>query len=221
MSFIKIESFTTPIFLEQKNEWLNNLNLYCDPYIDNAKKDNKKIIEENKIKFNKDIKDFGITHHSLPLYEDINFQEFNNYIKTKSYILLEDMGYDLSNYNLYFTELWVQEFAEQGGGHHEGHIHYDNHISGFYFLKCSDKTSYPIFHDPRTAKLMSQLPLKDENELTFASNKIHIKPNPGTLIFFPAYLEHQFTVDYGIEPFRFIHFNLQAVRKIIINSISK
>jgi hypothetical protein len=50
MSFIKIESFTTPIFLEQKNEWLNNLNLYCDSYIDNAKKDNKKIIEENKIK---------------------------------------------------------------------------------------------------------------------------------------------------------------------------
>jgi len=221
MSSEKIKTFITPIFLEQKNEWLNNLNLYCDPYIDNEKKDNKKIIEEHKIKFNKDVKDFGMTHHSLPLNNNINFEEFNNYVKAKSYSLLEDMGYDLNNYNLYLTELWVQEFAEQGGGHHEGHIHYDNHISGFYFLKCSDKTSYPVFHDPRTAKLMSQLPLKDENELTFASNKIHIKPFPGTLIFFPAYLEHQFTVDYGIEPFRFIHFNLQAVRKIITNSISK
>ena len=221
MSFFKIESFTTPIFLEQKKEWLNNLNLYCDPYIDSAKKDYKKIIEENKIKFNKDIKDFGISYHSLSLIEDINFEEFKNYIKTKCYIILEDIGYDLSNYNLHFTEIWVQEFAEQGGGHHEGHIHYDNHISGFYFLKCSDKTSYPIFHDPRTAKLMSQLPLKNENELTFASNKIHINPSPGTLVFFPAYLEHQFTMDYGIEPFRFIHFNLQAVRKTITNSISK
>ena len=217
MNFIKIESFTTPIFLEQKNEWLNNLNLYCDPYIDTAKKDNKKIIEENKIKFKKDIKDFGITHHSLPLYDDLNFKEFNNYVKTKSYILLEDMGHDLKNYNLYFTEMWVQEFAEHGGGHHEGHIHYDNHISGFYFLKCSDKTSYPIFHDPRIAKIMSQLPLKDENEITYANNKIHLKPTPGTLVFFPAYLEHEFTIDYGVEPFRFIHFNLQAVRKKIIN----
>ena len=98
MSFIKIESFTTPIFLEQKNEWVNKLNLYCDPYIDNAKKDNKKIIEEHKIKFNKDVKDFGITHHSLPLNNNINFEEFNNYVKAKSYSLLEDMGYDLNNY---------------------------------------------------------------------------------------------------------------------------
>ena len=221
MSSEEIKTFTTPIFLEQKNEWLNDLNFYCDPYIVNAKKDNKKIIEEHKIKFNKDVKDFGMTHHSFPLYYNINFEIFNNYVKAKSYSLLEDMGYDLNNYNLYLTELWVQEFAEQGGGHHEGHIHYDNHISGFYFLKCSDKTSYPIFHDPRTAKIMSQLPLKNENEITYGSDKIHIKPSPGTLIFFPAYLEHQFTVDYGIEPFRFIHFNLQAVRKIITNSISK
>ena len=43
-----------------------------------------------------------------------------------------------------------------------------------------------------------------------------IKPKPGTLIFFPAYVPHQFTVDEGSEPFRFIHFNLQAVRKIIV-----
>jgi hypothetical protein len=64
---------------------------------------------------------------------------------------------------------------------------------------------------------MSQLPLKNENEITYGSYKIHLKPTPGTLVFFPAYLEHEFTVDYGIEPFRFIHFNLQAVRKKIIN----
>ena len=30
---------------------------------------------------------------------------------------------------------------------------------------------------------------------------------------FPGYLEHEFTVDYGIEPFRFIHWNIQAVPK--------
>jgi hypothetical protein len=37
------------------------------------------------------------------------------------------------DYELFWTECWVQHFAEKGGGHHEGHIHYDNHISGFYF----------------------------------------------------------------------------------------
>jgi hypothetical protein len=46
-------------------------------------------------------------------------------------------------------------------GHHTPHTHYDNHISGFYFLRCSDKTSLPVFHDPRPGKLMTQLPLKE------------------------------------------------------------
>ena len=45
--------------------------------------------------------------------------------------------------------MWVQEFAKKGGGHHSAHIHWNQHVSGFYFLKCSDKTSYPIFHEPK------------------------------------------------------------------------
>jgi uncharacterized protein (TIGR02466 family) len=211
---MKILSFSSPIFLEQKNEWLEQLNFYCDPYIEFAK-------NENKIKSKDNKKDFGMSHHSTSLINDLNFEEFKNYVKNKSYNILNDMGYNLSKYNLYFTELWVQEFSKEGGGHHEKHIHYDNHISGFYFLKCSEKTSYPIFHDPRLAKVMSQLPLKNESEITPASDKIHFKPTSGTLIFFPAYLEHQFVVDYGIEPFIFIHFNLQGIRKIITDSIDK
>ena len=42
---------------------------------------------------------------------------------------------------------------------------------------------------------------------------IHIKPTPGTLIIFPGYLEHEYAVDHGIEPFRFIHWNIQALPK--------
>ena len=48
-----------------------------------------------------------------------------------------------------FSELWVPEFSKKGGGHHSAHIHWNQHVSGFYFLKCSDKTSYPIFHNQR------------------------------------------------------------------------
>ena len=42
---------------------------------------------------------------------------------------------------------------------------------------------------------------------------VHYTPKPRTLIIFPGYLEHEFTVDFGIEPFRFIHWNIQAVPK--------
>jgi len=32
------------------------------------------------------------------------------------------------------------------------------------------------------------------------------------MIIFPGYLPHQFAVDYGVEPFRFIHWNIQYVK---------
>ena len=42
---------------------------------------------------------------------------------------------------------------------------------------------------------------------------IRYKVKPGTLIIFPGFLEHEFAVDFGVEPFRFIHWNIQAVPK--------
>jgi hypothetical protein len=51
-------------------------------------------------------------------------------------------------------------------------------------------------------------------KLTFGSAAVNFKPKPGSLVLFPSFLEHQFAMDLGIESFRFIHFNLQAIRKI-------
>ena len=119
---------------------------------------------------------------------------------------------------MFFTEFWVQEFAKQGGGHHSTHVHWDNHISGFYFLKCNDKTSLPIFHDPRAGAMMTKLPMKDKTKLSQMSDQVYYRPKPGTLIFFPGYVPHEFAVDMGVEPFRFIHFNLQAIRNKIVET---
>jgi len=66
---------------------------------------------------------------------------------------------------------------------------------------------------------MTKLPHKDVSKMSPMSDQIHIKPKPGTLVFFPAYIPHEFTVDMGIEPFRFIHFNLQAVRNSITDGM--
>ena len=134
-------------------------------------------------------------------------------IEKRSLEILDHIGYDLKNYRLDWTEFWVQEFSKKGGGHHEGHIHYNNHISGFYFLKCSDKTSYPIFHEPRTGARSTKLKLKNNKGIFHGTELVHFKVQPGTLIIFPGYLEHEYAVDYGIEPFRFIHWNIQAVPK--------
>jgi uncharacterized protein (TIGR02466 family) len=207
MSLTENHIFTTPIYFGEKKEWIEKLNNLSNFYLLKAK-------EKNKI-LNK--KDFGTVHHSDSLIEDINFKEFIEYINSHAFDILNNQGFDLTNYLLATTELWVQEFPSLGGGNHTPHTHWNGHISGFYFLKSSDKTSYPVFHDPRSGRMMNLLPEKDESEITLSSSSINFKPKPGAFIFFNSYLQHEFVVDHGIEPFRFIHFNIQAFPKQILS----
>ena len=194
--------FNTPIWYFDKPEWVKSVNKACDKFI-------KEAYKRDKDKVKKD--DFGWSYHSSPIFGDPKLKELHDWVGATSHNFLDSMGYNLSNLSLYYTESWVQEFSKKGGGHHNSHIHGNNHVSAFYYLKCTENTSRPIFHDPRLAAKMMKLPEKDIKQVSMASDKINYTPKPGTLIFIPAYLEHEYGVDNGKEEFRFIHFNLQAV----------
>ena len=200
-----LEYFKTPIWIEDKPEFVKSLNKASNQYIKDAKKREKEFIKKHG--------DFGRSYHSTPLTMDNNFLDFRNYVGQKSWEFLDWCGFDMQQYTTMFSELWVQEFAKNGGGHHSAHIHWNQHVSGFYFLKCSDKTSYPIFHEPRTGARATKLKIKPIDNIFTGTELVHFKPNPGTLLIFPGYLEHEFSIDLGINPFRFIHFNIQAIPK--------
>jgi len=200
-----VEYFKTPIWIEEKPEFVKSLNIASNQYIKDAKKREKDYIKKHG--------DFGTSYHSTPLTMDNKFLDFRNYIGQKSWEFLDWQGFDMQQYTTMFSELWVQEFAKKGGGHHSAHIHWNQHVSGFYFLKCSDKTSYPIFHEPRTGARSTKLKMKPSNGIFHGTELVHFKPKPGTLIIFPGYMEHEYAVDHGVEPFRFIHWNIQAVPK--------
>ena len=214
--------FGTPVYRIEKPEWVAKSIKATEKYIKTAEKNlQPELKERKKILGNKDylkVKDHGVSYHSTPLNGDPNLKEIETYIGHTAWNLLDEWGYDMEKYTMFFTEFWVQEFAKQGGGHHSTHVHWDNHISGFYFLKCNDKTSYPVFHDPRAGAMMTKLPHKDKSKMSHMLDQVYYKPKPGTLIFFPAYVPHEFAVDMGVEPFRFIHFNLQAVRNFIVDT---
>jgi len=205
------EFFKTPIWVEEKPEFVKSLDKASNKYIKDAKKQNKDYIKKYG--------DFGQSYHSTPLTMDNNFLDFKKYIGQKSWEFLDHQGFDMQQYALLFTELWVQEFSRKGGGHHGAHIHWNQHVSGFYFLKASEKTSYPIFHEPRTGARATKLKMKpnlDKTTILTGEELVHFKPVPGTLIIFPGFLEHEFSVDHGKEPFRFIHWNAQAVPKPMV-----
>ena len=163
----------------------------------------------------------GQVFHSTSLIRDPNFKDLTHYIIATSHNLLVEMGFDLTNYQVFVTEMWVQEFAKKGGGHHTLHTHWNGHMSGFYFLKASEKTSRPIFEDPRAGNVMNLLPQKDPSKITYASYQVNYEVKPGRMIFFPSYMPHMYAVDMGHEPFRFIHWNCQAIPKGVLNVVQK
>ena len=196
--------FTTPIWKEDLFEFVKPLTKLTDPYIKEARKRNKPLI--------KNLNDFGFSHHSSTLTKDENFKKFHDYVGKKSLDFLDYSGFDMSEYVVFFSESWVQEFSKNGGGHHSAHIHHNTHVNGFYFLKANENTSYPVFHDPRSGARSTKLKLKTE-DFNSGLDTVHVKPVPGTLVLFPGYLEHEFTVDHGKSAFRFIHFTIQAIPK--------
>ena len=66
---------------------------------------------------------------------------------------------------------------------HDIHEHGNNHISGFYFLKCNEQTSHPVFWDPRPGKKMTDLMMLDEKKLNYGSQQVHYKVKFGDFIF--------------------------------------
>ena len=214
------EYFKCPIWWADQPKFVNKLNKASDPYIKISQKNLKKQINERNKKFG-DKGDMGNVFHSTTLIGDPKFNDLIKYIGATAHNLLDEMGFDLKDYQVFTTEMWVQEFAKKGGGHHTLHTHWNGHISGFYFLKASERTSMPVFEDPRAGNVMNLLPEKDKTNISHATSQIHFKVKPGRMIFFPSYMPHLYSVDMGYEPFRFIHWNCQAIPKGVLNVIQK
>ena len=209
--------FKCPIWFADEPKYVKKLNKASDKYIKESQKNLKESINKRNKKFgNKG--DMGHVFHSTSLINDPKFKELQTYIGATSNNLLIEMGFDLTNYTVFITEMWVQEFAKQGGGHHTLHTHWNGHMSGFYFLKASEKTSMPLFEDPRPGNVMNLLPEIDKTKITYATSQINYKVQPGRLMFFPSYMPHQYMVDIGYEPFRFIHWNCQAIPNGVLNA---
>ena len=62
---IKSEYFSSPVYTEQKPDWIERLDKLCDPYIKHAREEKK---EDNQKRLTQGYKnDIGQTYHSHPL----------------------------------------------------------------------------------------------------------------------------------------------------------
>lgn len=214
--------FQTNIYSIDKPEWVSDIDEACNIHIERAKSSKASELKERKETWGEELYnekgDFGMVYHSdSRLLQDPKLDFFVDYVGGAACEVMNSQGFDITNHTPFFSSMWVQQFPKSGGGFHNTHIHENDHISGFYYLRCSDKTSVPIFHDPRPGALQSNLPEKNMNDITFASRNFHYKPVPGTLILFNSYVPHEYRLDGGFDDFRFIHFNIQFIKNDVVD----
>lgn len=144
------------------------------------------------------------------IYNHEQAKEFVQYVGHSAWNILDSQGYAMSNFDVYFTEMWQQEHYKYSLM--EQHSHAAGvQLVGFYFLDTPENCSHLLFHDPRPAKVQINLPQKNEFDVTAASDLINITPTPGLLVFTNAWLPHSFGRHGSDDPIRFIHFNLGVI----------
>jgi uncharacterized protein (TIGR02466 family) len=192
--------FSSPVYSKMLPEYLENAKEVSNEYIEKI----KTIVEFSDLFPYYNTENFNEDHRIATLATEI--------IKTCNTVL-DNQGYDMSNYELVFTEFWVQE--HQYGGGQERHVHGNGNIlTGFYFLECPEDSCKLVIHDPRPAKEFGNyLPEKDVNNGTDASEAINFNPVAGQLIITNAYLPHTFTKNSSKEFFKMLHFNVSAIYK--------
>ena len=96
---------------EINQEKLKLLNDASDQMIVDAINLKQEISDRNKIFELQKIK--GFTFHSKNLVNETPFIELQHFIEQTSARFLNSIGYDLKDYSVFITEMWVQKFSQK------------------------------------------------------------------------------------------------------------
>jgi hypothetical protein len=134
-------------------------------------------------------------------------EEFAQYVSQTAWNILDSQGHDMSKLVTYFQEMWAQEHSQYSGMDQHAHG-VGSQISAFYFTAVPAWSSSMVVYDPRPAKVITSLPLKEGDHL--ARQQLVFNPKPGMLVLTPSWLPHSFTRHMGEAPLVFVHMNLSV-----------
>lgn len=110
------------------------------------------------------------------------------------------LGYDAFE----ITACWANVLAK--GAAHKAHSHPNNFLSGVYYLRTQPGADTITFHDPRSQTGIIRPPVV---ELTGENtDQVVVRVQNGTLLIFPAYLQHSVDANVSEEERVSVSFNI-------------
>lgn len=197
---VSFSYFPTNIYMLDRPEFLGSVSEVFDEYVQKAK---NSFMEKNEL--------YEATM-SENIFQDERIASFSNEIKRTAWNILNEQGYAMDLFSMEYTQMFAQEHPKNSSM--EQHIHgWGEQIVGFYFLNAPENSSRVLIHDSRPAKVITNLPERNPELATPASNIINFQAKEGRFIFTNAYLTHSFTRHGNDKPLKFIHFNLTVLAK--------
>jgi uncharacterized protein (TIGR02466 family) len=192
-----VDLFPTRIFVTKQLEFLPTIQNVANKFIAEAKAK----VCDNEI--------YPICQTDS-IFADEETGNFCNFILAAATAMLENQGFETTNFKFNFNDMFVQEHRK--GSSHDRHSHPNSVISGFYFLKVPPNSSKITFYDPRPAKEFgSFFPERDGNILTPATISVNHLPEEGLFLFSNSWLQHSFSRNESEEPFILVHFDLYPI----------
>ena len=109
------------------------------------------------------------------------------------------------------TGCWANMGAP--GAAHRAHSHPNNYLSGVYYVRTHEGANTVNFHDPRPQTGIIRPPVM---ELTAENtDQVVIRVNDGTLLLFPAWLQH------SVDPSRSAHTRISVSFNIMFASYAE
>ena len=106
--------FESIIYRKELPEYVDNLNKITNDYLHMARKEAKDSIYEREKRYGVRIGDHGMSYHSgAEMYKDERFSNFELLIRNTSRNILQDQGFDLSNYFINSDPLFVNCFIDR------------------------------------------------------------------------------------------------------------
>ncbi len=128
----------------------------------------------------------GGWHSTTDLHLNESFGEIRRTIGTACAQCAESIGFDFKGYHLKFSEMWANRNGP--GNYNRAHIHPNAFLSGAYYVTLPPGAGDIEFYDPVRERAVQALPSKSRTSLN--SQSVEYGCKEGSLVIFPAWLQH-------------------------------
>lgn len=182
----RFEYFPSCVYRDEQPEWVDYTRQVVQKYYDQSASN-------------------GMLDQTGHMASDPDLKFLVEYLVLASDTILREQGYAMDKYELYVSGLWGQDVKCNGST--DVHVHKHSQICGWFFLDTPIGGAYPVYHEPRMNKQITELDYAPSSVLTSSSPQVHFdNVKPGTILMANSWMQHQLTPNMSQSETRAVHF---------------